>query len=59
MAKESALFTGKLRLGGLSRNSVVRITDGPDMTVNVRHQLNQPMYDQRMPTPAPSIFELS
>ena len=32
MAKECMLSTGKLPLGGLSRNSVVRINDRPDMT---------------------------
>ena len=32
MAKECVLCTGKLPLGGLPRNSVVRITDCPDMT---------------------------
>ena len=32
MAKECTLSTGKLHLGGLPRNSVVRITDHPDMT---------------------------
>ena len=32
MAKECALITGKLPLGGLPRNSVVRIIDCPDMT---------------------------
>ena len=29
--------TGKLPLGGLPRNSVVRITDHPDMTSAVYH----------------------
>ena len=32
MAKECTLSTGKLPLGGLPRNSVVRITDHPNMT---------------------------
>ena len=31
MVKECALITGKLPLGGLPRNSEVRITDCPDM----------------------------
>ena len=37
MAKECTLSTGKLSLGGLPRNSVVRITDRPDMTSAVYH----------------------
>ena len=39
MAKECALSTCtcKLPLGGLPRNSVVRITDRPDMTSAVDH----------------------
>ena len=32
MVKECTLSTGKLPLGGFLRNSVVRITDRPDMT---------------------------
>ena len=32
MSKECKLSTGKLPLGGLPRNSVVRINDHPDMT---------------------------
>ena len=32
MAKECTLGTGKLCPGGLPRNRVVWITDGPDMT---------------------------
>ena len=32
MRKNVHLSTGKLPLGGLPRNSVVRITDRPDMT---------------------------
>ena len=32
MVKECMLSTGKLPLGGLPRNSVVRIADCPDMT---------------------------
>ena len=32
MAKECKLSTGKLPVEGLPRNSVVRITDVPDMT---------------------------
>ena len=32
MAKECMLSTGKLPLGGLPRNSVVRISDHADMT---------------------------
>ena len=32
MAKECTLSTGKLPPGGLSWNSVVRLTDHPDMT---------------------------
>ena len=32
MAKGCALSTGYLPRGGLPRNSVDRITDGPDMT---------------------------
>ena len=31
MAKECMLSTGKLPLGGLSSNTVVMITDSPDM----------------------------
>ena len=31
-AKGCALSTGKLRLGGLPRNSIDRITDGPDLS---------------------------
>ena len=34
MAKECMLSTGKLPLGGLPRNSVVRITGRPDMTTH-------------------------
>ena len=44
MEKENTLSTGKLPLGGLHRNSVVRITDRPDMTSAVyggRKALNQ------------------
>ena len=44
MAKECALFAGYLPLGGLSRNSVVRSSDRPDMTSAVDHgrkSLNQ------------------
>ena len=37
MAKECTLSTGKLPLEGLLKNSVVRITDGPDMTAAVYH----------------------
>ena len=32
MAKECTLSTGEMPLGGLPRNSVVRITDRPNMT---------------------------
>ena len=32
MVKEYMLSTGKLPLGSLPRNNVVRITNGPDMT---------------------------
>ena len=32
MVKECMLSSGKLPLGGLPRNNVVRITDLPDMT---------------------------
>ena len=35
MAKECTLSTGKLPPRGLPRNSVVRITDRPDMTSDV------------------------
>ena len=35
MAKEYTLSTGKLPLGGLSRNNVVRIIDHPGMTSDV------------------------
>ena len=38
MAKECALSTGNLLQGGLPRNSVDRITDGPDMTLAVSNQ---------------------
>ena len=44
MAKQYALGTGQLLPGGLHRNSVVRITDRPDMTSAVyrgRKALNQ------------------
>ena len=44
MAKECMLRTDKLPLGGLPRNSVVRITDCPDMTSAVycvRKAINQ------------------
>ena len=50
MVKECALSTGKLPLGGLPRNSVVRINDRPEMTsavkltVDVKHQFNQPTF---------------
>ena len=51
MAKECMLSTGILPLGGLPRNSVVRVTDPPDMpqlfTVDVKHQnkrTNDDMY---------------
>ena len=37
MGKECTLSTGKLPPGGLSRNSVARITDHPDMTSAVYH----------------------
>ena len=37
MAKECALCNGKMPLGGLTRNSVVRITYRPDMTSAVDH----------------------
>ena len=37
MVKEYALGTGHLPLGGLSRNSVARITDHPVMTLAVDH----------------------
>ena len=37
MAKEFTLSTGNLPRGGLPRNSVVRITDRPDMTSAVYH----------------------
>ena len=40
MVKECILSTGKLLLGGLPRNSVVRITDRPDMTSVVYRGLN-------------------
>ena len=39
MAKECTLSTGKLPPGDLSRNSVARITDGPDMTSPVKNDL--------------------
>ena len=35
--QKNALSTSKLPLGGLPRNSVVRITDRPDMTSAVYH----------------------
>ena len=35
MAKECTLSTGKLPLGGLLRNNVVRINDRPNMTAAV------------------------
>ena len=38
MAKECTLSTGNLPTGGLSRDSVVRITDCPDMTSAVYHR---------------------
>ena len=37
MAKGCGLSTGYLPQGGLPRNSVDRITDGPDMTSAVGH----------------------
>ena len=37
MAKECMLSTDKLPLGGLPRNSVVRMTDSPDMTSAAYH----------------------
>ena len=37
MVKECILSTGKLPPEGLPRNSVVRITDRPDMTSAVYH----------------------
>ena len=42
MAHERALSTGKLPLGGLLRNSVVRITRHPDMNlvVDCEHKLS-------------------
>ena len=46
MAKEYALSTGNLPLGGLPRNSVASIADSPDMTSAVDcgcKALNQPM----------------
>ena len=36
MAKEYMLSTGKQPPGGLPRNSVVRITDHPDVTAAVQ-----------------------
>ena len=44
MAKECMLSTGKLPLGGLSRNSVVRINDLPDMTSAVYHGSLRPLF---------------
>ena len=44
MANECKLSTGKLPIGGLPRNSVVRIADHPDMTSAIhrgRKALNQ------------------
>ena len=38
MVKEFMLSTGKLSLGGLPRNSEVRITDCPGMTLAVYHE---------------------
>ena len=38
MAKECELSTAKLLLGGLPKNSVVRITDHFDMTSAVYHE---------------------
>ena len=35
------LSTGKLPPGGLPRNSVVRITDRPDPTVDVKQQIKK------------------
>ena len=35
MIKKSALSTGYLPFGGLSKNSVARLTDHPDMTLAV------------------------
>ena len=37
MEKECTLSTGKLPLGGLPRNSVVRITDSLDMFSAINH----------------------
>ena len=37
MAKECALVTGILPVGGLPRKSVVRITDRPHMTSAIYH----------------------
>ena len=43
MAKECMLSTGKLPLGGLLRNSVVRTNDHPNMTsaVDLGHKSNE------------------
>ena len=38
MVNECTVSTDKLSLGGLSKNSVVRITDHPDMTSAVYHK---------------------
>ena len=48
MVKECTLRTGKLPLGGLPRNSVVRITDHPDITSAVYHGLNQTYKKQQV-----------
>ena len=41
MEKEFTLNTVKLSLGGLPRNSVIRIIDHPDMTSAVFHGCKQ------------------
>ena len=47
MAKESTLSTGKLPPGGFPRNSVVTITDHPDLTSAVYHGSNKHTFEQR------------
>ena len=41
MVKECTLSTGEMPMRGLPRNSVVRITDRPDMTEDVKQQIKQ------------------
>ena len=42
MVKKCVLSTGKLPLGGLPRNRVVRINDRPDMTsADIKQQIKQ------------------